>query len=75
MTNSRFSPAILIAGGASFDIIVHLEHFPDPRPGVVSAREGYQTLGGTSAGKTLNLSALCRPCRESFCLPTCGGIQ
>ncbi len=58
MKSRSSTPAVFIAGGASFDTIVHLEQFPDPRPGVVFAREGYQTLGGTSAGKALNLAAL-----------------
>jgi sugar/nucleoside kinase (ribokinase family) len=41
----------------SWNRIVHLEDLPAPRPHTVFARDHLDTLGGTSAGKALNLAA------------------
>jgi sugar/nucleoside kinase (ribokinase family) len=53
--------SILIAGPASWNTIVHLDTFPEPRPHAVFARGHHETVGGTSAGKALNLARLGRP--------------
>ena len=49
---------ILIAGGVSFDTVIHLPVFPEPRQATLFARESYQAVGATSSGKALNLAAL-----------------
>lgn len=49
---------VFIAGGVSFDTIIHLERFPEPRQATVFARESYEAAGATSTGKALNLAAL-----------------
>lgn len=51
-------PQILVAGPVSWNRIVHLDALPDPRPHTVFARSHSDTVGGTSAGKALNLVAL-----------------
>jgi sugar/nucleoside kinase (ribokinase family) len=52
------SPQVLVAGPVSWNRIVHLDALPDPRPHTVFARSHTDTVGGTSAGKALNLVAL-----------------
>lgn len=52
------SPQVLVAGPVSWNRIVHLDALPVPRPHTVFARRHVDTLGGTSAGKALNLAAL-----------------
>ena len=49
---------IFIAGGVSFDTVIHLERFPEPRQATLYARESYTAVGATSSGKALNLAAL-----------------
>ena len=49
---------IFIAGGVSFDTVIHLERFPEPRQATLFARESYTAVGATSSGKALNLAAL-----------------
>ncbi|MFV2143778.1 carbohydrate kinase family protein [Isoptericola sp. G70] len=51
---------ILVAGPASWNQLVHLDRLPDPRPHTVFARGHHATVGGTSAGKALNLRWLGR---------------
>jgi sugar/nucleoside kinase (ribokinase family) len=51
------SPRVLVAGPVSWNRIVHLEDLPAPRPHTVFARDHVDTVGGTSAGKALNLAA------------------
>ncbi len=51
---------VLVAGPASWNRIVHLDALPDPTPHTVFARGSYDTVGGTSAGKALNLASLGR---------------
>jgi len=55
------STNVLVAGPASWNRIVQLDALPDPTPHTVFARGSYETVGGTSAGKALNLAALGRP--------------
>ena len=52
------SPQVLVAGPVSWNRIVHLDALPEPRPHTVFARSHVDTVGGTSAGKALNLAAL-----------------
>lgn len=48
----------LVVGGASLDAIVQLEQFPEPRPATIYALGAHETVGGTGAGKALNLARL-----------------
>jgi acarbose 7IV-phosphotransferase len=52
------SPSLLVSGPVSWNRIVHLDALPESRPHTVFARGHVDTLGGTSAGKALNLAAL-----------------
>jgi sugar/nucleoside kinase (ribokinase family) len=52
---------ILICGPVSWNTLVYLDHLPEPRPHMQFALEDFQTVGGTSAGKALHLTALGRP--------------
>lgn len=52
------SPRVLVAGPVSWNRIVHLDALPEPRPHTVFARRHTDTVGGTSAGKALNLADL-----------------
>jgi len=54
------APEVLVAGPASWNEIVHLDALPDAVPHTVFANRSYRTVGGTSAGKALNLAALGR---------------
>ncbi|GMA25567.1 hypothetical protein GCM10025864_33260 [Luteimicrobium album] len=54
------APELLVAGPASWNEIVHLDALPDATPHTVFANASYCTVGGTSAGKALNLAALGR---------------
>lgn len=47
-----------MVGAASWNTIVHVQALPGPRPQTVFARHSYETMGGTAAGKALNLAAL-----------------
>jgi len=51
---------VLIAGPATWNTLVHLAELPEPRPHTVFAQRYVQTVGGTSAGKALNLAHLGR---------------
>jgi sugar/nucleoside kinase (ribokinase family) len=53
-------PDVVVAGPVSWNEIVHLDALPDAVPHTVFARGSYRTVGGTSAGKALNLAALGR---------------
>lgn len=52
------SPSVLVSGPVSWNRIVHLDALPEARPHTVFARSHVDTVGGTSAGKALNLAAL-----------------
>ncbi|WP_454041889.1 carbohydrate kinase family protein [Cellulosimicrobium sp. Marseille-Q8652] len=60
-TTSQDREGVFVAGPASWNRIVQLDALPDPSPHTVFARAAYDTVGGTSAGKALNLAALGRP--------------
>jgi sugar/nucleoside kinase (ribokinase family) len=52
------APRVFIAGPASWNTLVRLDRLPESRPHMVLARGHHQALGGTSAGKALNLAHL-----------------
>ena len=49
---------VFVAGPVSENLLIGLDRLPDPVPQMVVARRHWQTIGGTSAGKALNLAAL-----------------
>jgi sugar/nucleoside kinase (ribokinase family) len=49
---------ILIAGDVTFNGMIYLEQFPPPRPQTVFSYGFHETVGGTAAGKALNLHRL-----------------
>ncbi|MET8152892.1 carbohydrate kinase family protein [Actinoplanes sp. NPDC049668] len=51
-------PRVLVAGPASWNLIVHVPNLPLPEPHALFARSHHDSLGGTSAGKALNLARL-----------------
>lgn len=52
--------SVFIAGPASWNSLVVLDRLPEPVPHMQFAEESWQTIGGTSAGKALTLTALGR---------------
>lgn len=56
---------VVIVGSAAWNTLVSVPQLPEPRPHTAMARSHVTTLGGTSAGKALNLSALGVPCMVS----------
>ncbi|WP_232497781.1 carbohydrate kinase family protein [Agromyces humatus] len=52
---------VFVAGAASWNRIVYLDHLPEPVPHMQFALDEYETVGGTSAGKALGLAGLGRP--------------
>ncbi|PUB30114.1 sugar/nucleoside kinase (ribokinase family) [Promicromonospora sp. AC04] len=52
------TPRTVVAGPATWNTMVRLDHLPEPRPHTVFARGSVRTLGGTSAGKVLHLADL-----------------
>ena len=58
MTERTRPLQVFVSGPASWNTLIRLERLPEPRPQMVRAREHWQTLGGTSAGKALNLAGL-----------------
>ena len=52
--------SVFIAGPASWNSIVVLDRLPEPVPHMQFAEETWETVGGTSAGKALSLTALGR---------------
>ncbi|WP_309129038.1 carbohydrate kinase family protein [Microbacterium sp.] len=55
--------SIAVVGAVSWNTLVLLDALPDPVPHMRFARDDWQTLGGTSAGKALALTALGRRVR------------
>lgn len=49
---------VLLVGGTSLDTIIHLPSPMEPGPQTIWAKESYQGVGCTGAGKALNLSRL-----------------
>ncbi|GGA63468.1 ribokinase [Neiella marina] len=50
--------SVFVAGGASWDAIIDLDELPVPEPGSLFARHYHEVVGGTGAGKALNLERL-----------------
>jgi sugar/nucleoside kinase (ribokinase family) len=48
----------LALGGISWNTMVYLEEFPEPRPQTVFAQRSHTTVGSSGAGKALNLHFL-----------------
>ena len=55
---SRLTPRVFVSGPASWNTLVLLDRLPESRPHMVRAHGHHRTLGGTSAGKALNLAGL-----------------
>lgn len=55
---SMRKPRVFIAGPVSWNRLVSLDELPQPRPHSTFASGHWSTLGGTSAGKALNLAGL-----------------
>ncbi|RZU54237.1 sugar/nucleoside kinase (ribokinase family) [Krasilnikovia cinnamomea] len=49
---------VLVAGPASWNVLIHVADLPAPQPHTLFAEWHHDTLGGTSAGKALNLARL-----------------
>ena len=52
------APKVFLAGPVSENLIIDVERLPEPMTGMITARSSRTRLGGTSAGKALNLRAL-----------------
>ena len=50
--------SVLVVGGVTWDTLLYLEHLPEPRPQTVFSQGYHETVGGTGAGKALNLARL-----------------
>jgi sugar/nucleoside kinase (ribokinase family) len=51
-------PHALVIGGVSFNTLVYLDAFPQPRPQTIFSNGFHETIGSTGAGKALNLRKL-----------------
>ena len=51
-------PHVVVAGPATWNMMVEVPAFPEPRPQTVFATGHHEGLGGTSAGKALTLARL-----------------
>jgi sugar/nucleoside kinase (ribokinase family) len=49
---------ILIIGGITYNDLVYLDTFPKPAPQTIFSKHHHSTIGGTGAGKALNLNRL-----------------
>jgi sugar/nucleoside kinase (ribokinase family) len=49
---------ILVLGGVTYDTIIQLDSLPQPIPQTIFSKTSYQAVGGTGAGKALNLAKL-----------------
>lgn len=49
---------VLVIGDVSYDHIIKMDEFPNGEPSTYFASEAYYAIGGTAAGKALNLSKL-----------------
>lgn len=49
---------ILVLGGVTYDDLVYLEQFPEPKAQTLFSKGYHSTVGGTGAGKALNLQQL-----------------
>ncbi|MDP4144463.1 MAG: carbohydrate kinase family protein [Bacillota bacterium] len=44
---------ILVLGGITFDTIIHLDKFPEPKPATIHSNRSHETIGSTGAAKAL----------------------
>jgi sugar/nucleoside kinase (ribokinase family) len=51
-------PNPLVLGGASWNTMIHLERFPEPRPATIANARAHTAAGSTGLGKALALKAL-----------------
>jgi sugar/nucleoside kinase (ribokinase family) len=49
---------VFVAGDVTFNSLIYLEHFPQPVAQTVFSAGFHETVGGTAAGKALNLARL-----------------
>src|SRR5512145_524539 len=49
---------ILVVGDVTFNMMIYVDHFPEPKPQTVFSQSFHETIGGTAAGKALNLNRL-----------------
>lgn len=49
---------VFIVGGATFNSIIHLNHFPEPKGQTIKDAAYHETVGSTGIGKALNLKKL-----------------
>jgi sugar/nucleoside kinase (ribokinase family) len=49
---------VFVLGAVSYNLIVYLSRFPEPRPQTIFASDFHETIGETAAGKALNLVKL-----------------
>ena len=52
------SVRVFVAGPATWNHLVYVDRLPEPRPHTEQVLRHHETVGGTSAGKALNLAAL-----------------
>ena len=52
------APKVLVVGPCSWNDLVYVDQLPDARPQMLVSTSSWSTLGGTSAGKALNLAWL-----------------
>lgn len=52
------TPPILVLGGASWNTMIHLDRFPEPRPATIANARSHIVAGSTGIGKALALKAL-----------------
>ncbi len=50
--------SILVAGDVTYNGLIYVEHFPEPKSQTVFSKGFLETVGGTAAGKALNLGRL-----------------
>jgi sugar/nucleoside kinase (ribokinase family) len=49
---------VFVAGDVTFNSLIYLDQFPQPKPQTVFSAGFHETVGGTAAGKALNLCKL-----------------
>lgn len=49
---------VFVLGAVSYNLIVYLSKFPEPKPQTIFANDYHETIGETAAGKALNLAKL-----------------
>ncbi len=56
--NTEYMNNILVMGSVAYNTMIYLDEFPAPHPHTIFSRDYHETLGGTAAGKALNLHKL-----------------